>query len=270
GRRGQGRQSATPTPPLRSRASSVGASNLVGGIGVADWRPRTSNRSGTSDLSLVDSGFGATNRRPRLLHRGRRCPLWESETSVEGSRWAIGDPDPSQSIQGSGSPISDPDSSTEVGGVLCGSRRPRWRGQGGRLATPTLPNRFRVRGRQSATLTPPPRSAASSVGGGDLGGGSETSVEGSRWAIGDPDPSQSIQGSGSPISDPDSSTEVGGVLCGSRRPRWRGQGGRLATPILPNRFRVRGRQSATLTPPPRSAASSVGGGDLGGGVGVAD
>ncbi|PKI62258.1 hypothetical protein CRG98_017338 [Punica granatum] len=35
-------------------------------------------------------------------------------------------------------------------------------------------------------------------------------------------------------------------------------------------IRGRGRQSATLTPPPRSLASSVGVGALGGGFGVAD
>ncbi|OWM79638.1 hypothetical protein CDL15_Pgr023050 [Punica granatum] len=139
GRRGWGSQSATPTPPPRSRASSVGANDLGGGIGVVDWRPRTPNRLGTSDLSPVDSGFGASNRQPRLLHRGRRRPLWASATSVEGSGLPIGGPDPSRSIRGSGLPIGNPNSSTEVGGVLCGCRRPRWRGRGCRLVAPTPP-----------------------------------------------------------------------------------------------------------------------------------
>ncbi|PKI63793.1 hypothetical protein CRG98_015777 [Punica granatum] len=38
--RGQGLQSATPTPPPRSRASSVGTSDLGGGVGVSDWQPQ--------------------------------------------------------------------------------------------------------------------------------------------------------------------------------------------------------------------------------------
>ncbi|PKI58947.1 hypothetical protein CRG98_020693, partial [Punica granatum] len=76
-------------------------------------------------------GVGAANRRPRPLHQGRRCPPWV---------WL---------------PIGDPDLSTEVASVLRGYRRPR---------------SIRGWGRQSATLTPPLRSPASSVGIGDVGG----------------------------------------------------------------------------------------------------
>ncbi|PKI45479.1 hypothetical protein CRG98_034134 [Punica granatum] len=64
----------------------------------------------------------------------------------EESEWPIGDPHP-ESIRnlqlgipinsGLGPPISDPDPSIEVADVLCGYRRPRWRGQGHRLVAPT-------------------------------------------------------------------------------------------------------------------------------------
>ncbi|PKI55307.1 hypothetical protein CRG98_024323 [Punica granatum] len=36
---GWGRQSATPTSPLRMPASSVGTGDLGGGVEIADWRP---------------------------------------------------------------------------------------------------------------------------------------------------------------------------------------------------------------------------------------
>ncbi|PKI77421.1 hypothetical protein CRG98_002194 [Punica granatum] len=87
------------------------------------------------------------------------------------------------------------------------------------------------------------------------------------------------EGLGPPISHPDPSTEVTSVLCRRRRPRWRDRGRRLAAPnpksigdlrLVPGRFRVRSLQLAIPTPPPRSAMSFVGVGDLGGGVGVAD
>ncbi|PKI18390.1 hypothetical protein CRG98_049336, partial [Punica granatum] len=93
GRRGRGRQSATPnpesnedklevpgrfgvlgcqsvtqTPPSRSSAPTEDVGDLDGGVGVADWRPRTPNRPGTSRKSPVDSEFEAANRRPRPLH----------------------------------------------------------------------------------------------------------------------------------------------------------------------------------------------------------
>ncbi|PKI79491.1 hypothetical protein CRG98_000122 [Punica granatum] len=67
---GLGRQSAIPTPPPRSPASSVGASDLGGRVDVADWQPRP-------------------------LHQGHWRPPWVPTTSVEGSRSPIGDLDPS-------------------------------------------------------------------------------------------------------------------------------------------------------------------------------
>ncbi|PKI64098.1 hypothetical protein CRG98_015542 [Punica granatum] len=86
--------------------------------------------------------------------------------------------------------------------------------------------------------------------------------EGSGLPIGSPNPESTWNlrlnpvdsRLGSSISDPDLSTEVASGLCGYQRPRWRGQGRRLAAP----------------TPPLRSPTSSVGTGDLGRGVGVTD
>ncbi|PKI54133.1 hypothetical protein CRG98_025465 [Punica granatum] len=79
----------------RSSASSVGAGDLGGGVEISDWQPRTPNRPGTSRRSSVDSGFEDANQRPRPLHRSRWHPLWAPVTSVEGSGWLIGGPDPS-------------------------------------------------------------------------------------------------------------------------------------------------------------------------------
>ncbi|PKI74332.1 hypothetical protein CRG98_005212 [Punica granatum] len=128
-------------------------------------------------------GLGVANWRPQTLHQGRRHPQRTPATSADGSRSPIGGPDPestgdpkSESLVDSGSstPIGDPDPSIEGTGVLCGCRRPRWRGRGLRLAAPTpslSPRSIRGRGRQSANPTPLPRASASSVGADALGGG---------------------------------------------------------------------------------------------------
>ncbi|PKI18323.1 hypothetical protein CRG98_049403, partial [Punica granatum] len=67
--KGRGRQSATTTPLPRSPVPTEDAADLGGGVGVADWRPRTPNRPGTSRRSPINSRFEAANQRPRSLHR---------------------------------------------------------------------------------------------------------------------------------------------------------------------------------------------------------
>ncbi|PKI64482.1 hypothetical protein CRG98_015118 [Punica granatum] len=70
---GRGRQLATPTPPPRPLASSVGTGYLGGGVKVADWRPQSPNRPGTQN---------------------------RSSQSICRLRLPIGDPDPSIEISG--------------------------------------------------------------------------------------------------------------------------------------------------------------------------
>ncbi|PKI51448.1 hypothetical protein CRG98_028159 [Punica granatum] len=111
---------------------------------------------------------------------------------------------------------------------------------------------MRGRGRQSATLTPPPRSWTFSVGTGDLGGG--VGVVGWR-----PQPlnrpgtssrsSRLTLRLGPPIGDPNPSTEVIDILRGYRQPR---------------------HQSTTPAPPQRSPVPTEVTGGLNGGVGVAN
>ncbi|PKI43001.1 hypothetical protein CRG98_036608 [Punica granatum] len=94
----------------------------------------------------------------------------------------------------------------------------------------------RGRGRQSVTLTPPPRSPASSVGAGDLYEGvgvvdwwpQTPNRPGTRWR------SLVDSGFGPPIGDPNPSTEVAGTHRGCRRLRWRDRGRRLAAPTPPS------------------------------------
>ncbi|PKI66565.1 hypothetical protein CRG98_013049 [Punica granatum] len=117
----QGGQLVTPTPPPRLPASSVGTGDLCGAI---NWRPRP-------------------------LYRGHRYPRRTLATLVEGrglrlavsGRESIGNSDSESSVDsGVGSPINDPDPSTEVADPHGGSRQPRWRGRGRRLAASTSPS----------------------------------------------------------------------------------------------------------------------------------
>ncbi|PKI45082.1 hypothetical protein CRG98_034544 [Punica granatum] len=95
---------------------------------------------------------------------------------------------------------------------------------------------IRDRGHQSTTLTPPSRASAFSMGVGALGGGVRVADWQPRPRI-DRGPRL---GSGLPIGDHDPSTEVAGVLCGCRRPRWRIWGCQLAAqPSPPSIFLYR-------------------------------
>ncbi|PKI72446.1 hypothetical protein CRG98_007192 [Punica granatum] len=125
-------------------------------------------------------GVGATNRQPRPLHRGRRHPQRTPPTSVEELGLPIGSPEPRIDREGSGPPIGNPDPSTEVADAHKGRRRPLWRSRGCRLEAPNpestgdkseVPSRFGVRGLQSTTPIPPPRSLAPTEDARDLGGG---------------------------------------------------------------------------------------------------
>ncbi|PKI48324.1 hypothetical protein CRG98_031272 [Punica granatum] len=141
----------TPTPPLRSSASSVGTCDLGGGVEVVDWRsqpqidrgfrvgdPRSiRGRGRQSGAPTGDLGGGV---RVAGTHGGRRRPRWRGQ----GRRLATPIPNLSRTPSrrspfdsGLGPPINDPDPSTEVIGVLCRYLRPRWRGRGRRLAIPT-------------------------------------------------------------------------------------------------------------------------------------
>ncbi|OWM73536.1 hypothetical protein CDL15_Pgr026635 [Punica granatum] len=126
----------------------------------------------------------------RPLHLGHRRPLWGTGDLGGGvgvARLATLTPNRPRTPtrrspvdSGSGPPIGDPDTSTEVADVLCGHRRPRWRGRGRQLPAST-PNRprtpsrsprwIRGRGRQSATPTLPPRSPVPTEVTGDQDGG---------------------------------------------------------------------------------------------------
>ncbi|PKI60236.1 hypothetical protein CRG98_019424 [Punica granatum] len=131
--------------------------------------------------TLLDIGITATNQQPRPFHRGLQQPQRTPATSVEGSRSSIGDPNP----KSTGDRQLRVPVRFEVGAsnrrprplhrdCRCplGYWRPRWRDRSRRLATST-PNQLGTLswGRQSMTLTPPPRLPASSVGTDDLGGG---------------------------------------------------------------------------------------------------
>ncbi|PKI33880.1 hypothetical protein CRG98_045710 [Punica granatum] len=85
GRRGEGRQSATRTPPPRSPTSSVGIGHLEGGVEVADWPLVTS--TGTSGLC---GGAGVVDWRPQLTNRSG-TPT-QSTLSIRGLGSPIGDP----------------------------------------------------------------------------------------------------------------------------------------------------------------------------------
>ncbi|PKI45315.1 hypothetical protein CRG98_034276 [Punica granatum] len=151
--RGRDHQLATPTPPPRSLVSSVGTSDLCGGVGVADWRPRPllpfrfSFRT-KMEKSPVDSGLGPPIGDPDLstevvrVLRGYRLPRWRGRgrrlaaqtLNLPGTSYSESPVD-----SGLGPPIGDPDLSTEVVRVLRGYRLPRWRGRGRRLAASTPP-----------------------------------------------------------------------------------------------------------------------------------
>ncbi|PKI36479.1 hypothetical protein CRG98_043117 [Punica granatum] len=94
GRRGLGRWSTTSTPPLRSPAPTADAGDhgLGSGLQIGSPRPRI-DRELEFEI-LVDSGAGATNRRPQPHPRGFRCPLWVSTTLVVGSWSLTGDRSP--------------------------------------------------------------------------------------------------------------------------------------------------------------------------------
>ncbi|PKI58918.1 hypothetical protein CRG98_020664 [Punica granatum] len=67
-----------------------------------------------------------------------------SYTRKEGLGPPIGDPDPSTEVADThGGRWRPSNPFTEVASVLCGCRRPRWRGRGRRLEAPT-PNRSRT------------------------------------------------------------------------------------------------------------------------------
>ncbi|PKI66810.1 hypothetical protein CRG98_012816, partial [Punica granatum] len=68
-------------------------------------------------------------------HKRRRRPRW---IGWDHQFESTGDPESKSPIDSRlGPPIGDPDPSTEGADVLYGCQRPRWRGQGRRLATPT-------------------------------------------------------------------------------------------------------------------------------------
>ncbi|PKI62900.1 hypothetical protein CRG98_016737 [Punica granatum] len=129
----QGHQSETPTPPPRSSASSVGADDLGGGIGVANWRPKPQ----------IDQGQVGG---PRSIWDSAR----QSATPIPPPR----------------SPAPTEDARDLGGGVGVVGWRLEPRIDRGHQTCPRS-----IRGRQSVTSTPPQRPSASSVGANDLGGG---------------------------------------------------------------------------------------------------
>ncbi|PKI47457.1 hypothetical protein CRG98_032166 [Punica granatum] len=165
--RGQGRQSATLTPPLRPLAPTEDTGDLDGGVKVADWRLRPLINRGPptwSPQSIRGRGHQSVTPTPP---RGRRYPPWVPGTSVEGLRSGlpIGDPktfdseSPIDSV--SRLPIGDPDP------LHRGRQYPR---KTPRRRTPATPNRpgtpsrrspidsggpRSIRGRRLAAPTPP-------------------------------------------------------------------------------------------------------------------